>query len=211
MTSKLKLYNKALRHIGATRLADLTENRADRRELDAVYDDALEEFLNKGIWYYAIRTVLAEPDTGITVGFGPAYAYPEPEDYVRLHAFCTDEDLTTEDLERRHEAKIFYCNNSQIYLSYVSNGDDYGGNLGSMPELAAEALGCDLALKTSMTIKGDRGDRNDLAVYAERALNKAKVREAVDERPKFRPQGRLVTARGNTGGRVYIRNGRIRF
>lgn len=210
MTSKLKLYNKALRNIGDTRLANLNENRKPRLELDSVYDDALTEFLNKGLWHYAIRTRHATPDTGIEPGFGPEHAYPAPDDFVRLVAFCTDEELSNEDLTRRYERGIFYSHHSEIYISYISNDAEYGLNLGAMGELAAEYVGANLAMKTSLPIKGDHGDRVGLEAFATRTLFRALVREAMDERPKFKPVGRLVRARSRgIAGSAHIRNGKI--
>ncbi len=87
MTTQIKLYNKALGFIGGQRLhstTGLTETTATRYELDAVYDDAKQYMLEQAAWKFALKTVLIEYDTGITVGFGLQYGYPIPSDFVRL-------------------------------------------------------------------------------------------------------------------------------
>jgi hypothetical protein len=212
VTTKLKLYNKALKHLSTVRLANLTENNKARFELDAVYDDTLQACLEKGLWKHAKRTVMMEADTDTEQNFGYAYAYPFPSDYVRTFAFCDDENLTHEVEEYLEENNVWYTNSAVVYLSYVSNGPTYGLDLGKYTENYAEYVGAQLALDSSLPITRDKVTRNDLLTISSNFLKISKRLDAVDEPIKRQPQGRLVSARSGFGpGRVGFRNGRMTF
>ena len=95
-TTKIKVYNTALRHLGITRLHStdgLTENRQERREIDQVYDDSLTEMLEKAIWYFALKRVRMDADPEIETQFGRQFAYSQPDDMVDhgLHGITVDE------------------------------------------------------------------------------------------------------------------------
>lgn len=199
MVDKLGIYNAAMRFLSATRLSSLTEDRKDRRELDAVYDHAIDSMLEKGIWKFALRTVLMTPDTDIDSAFGPTHAYPKPDDFKRLRGFSSDEFFVHEIEDYREENGIWYTDHHEVYLSYVSNGNDYGRNLGLWPNLFVEAVGGFMAELTCISINKDRGDRKDIINLSARALRDAKVKEALDERVKPKPPGRLVTSRLGIG------------
>lgn len=195
MTTKLKLYNRALSHLGTVRLNSLTENRKERTELDAVYDETLQECLEEGLWKFAARTVMMEADTGVDPEFGPSYAFARPSDYVRAMAFSTDENLKAELPDWIDENQVWYADVNIIYLRYVSNGTTYGLDLGKYPEYYANFVGARMALRSSLPITRDKFTRNDLLTIDNRALAKAKKLGAVNEPVKVKPVGRLVQAR----------------
>lgn len=206
MVTKLELYNIAARHVGATRFANVSEDRSDRRELDAVYDHALDTFLEKGVWKFALRTIRMDPDPDITPAFGLRYAYSKPEDFKRLHAFASDPYLESEIRDYREEAGYWYTDNAEVYLSYVSNHPTRGMNMGAYPAHYSEALGAEMAKLAALPISKSAGDRNDLFAIAAGTLRDAKKYDAIDERVKTRPTGRLVRSRIGNGRATY--NGR---
>ena len=69
-TDRLEIYNLALTRLGANRLDSLTEDSDDRRKLDAVYAQILEELTSQGPqqgWKFAtIRTTVDVSSTAIT-------------------------------------------------------------------------------------------------------------------------------------------------
>ena len=84
MTSKLSLYNGALRILNTARLATLTDDRPERFILDDVYDDSLTMMLEESDWNFAQRTVqmLATPNLRLDFGFN--FGFRRPADFVRL-------------------------------------------------------------------------------------------------------------------------------
>lgn len=187
MVTKLALMNKALEHLGPVRLTSLTENRPDRRELDAVYDASLQAVLEQGLWFFALRTVELTPDDDVEPLFGLQYAYRKPSDFVRLRLFCPDENQTADDLTRKTEGNYWYSAHSKAYVTYVSNGANYGLNLGAWPELVADVGGCEMAYRSSLPVTKDRGTKNDLLLIKRRFLIDAKRFNAVDERVMGKP------------------------
>lgn len=202
MTTRLELYNNALGHLGPTRLANLTENRPDRFELDAAYPRVERSMLARGLWYHSLRTVEWTPDTDIEPNFGLPYVYNEPEDFVRLRLISPVEDQSVEDLSFRHEGGYFFSVHPVLYVTYVSDDESYGLNLGAYPELYSEAFGAELAYVSGLPITKDKGTKNDLLVIKKRLLNEAKRVNAVDERVKGKPvsswvRNRLAGSRSN--------------
>mgnify|MGYP000697559923 FL=1 len=175
MVTKLELYNMALGHLGPVRFSSVVENRPDRYELDAVYDRVLTVMLERGIWFFALRSSLVEPDTDVEPRFGLPYTYSFPTDYVRLRAITTDEAQEHEDTSYKREGRYFFSQHSQLYLTYVSNDTNYGLNLGAFPALYAEAVGAELAYASGLPITKDRGTKNDLLIIKKRALDRKSV------------------------------------
>lgn len=211
MTTKLRLYNGALAHCSTVRLANLTEDRKERYELDAVYDDTLAECLELGLWKFAKRTVQMFADPDIEPSFGKPYAFPFPEDYVRTIAFCTDEELKVEVEDWQEENEVWYADIDTIYLSFVSNDLTYGGDLGKFTPSYTAFVETRLALKAALPITRDKVTRNDLLQLDQQALRTAKRLDAVDEPIKYSPPGRLVGSRSGFGISPDFANGRMRF
>lgn len=207
MVTKLQLYNECLGHLGPVRLgaSGLTENRSDRREIDAVYDGVLQGMLERGLWFFALRSVMIEPDTDVDARFGLPYTYSMPTDYVRLRSICTDEAQTQEDRTYKREGRVIFSVYPVLYLTYVSNDTNYGLNLGAFSQLYAEAVAAELAYKSGLPIAKDRGTKNDLFVIKKRILVEAKRLEAVDERVKEKPPGTWSLSRSGRNDRAQRR------
>ena len=69
-TTKLKVFNAALRELGHRKLSDTGENVVAGRELSDVWEDVVEQCLAEGSWNFAVETVKVLADTGITPQFG---------------------------------------------------------------------------------------------------------------------------------------------
>jgi len=82
MTTRLKLYNEALRICGETSLASLTEDREPRHLLDEVWDNGgVKACLEAGQWRFALRTIQLDYDADITPEFGLQRAFQKPTDW----------------------------------------------------------------------------------------------------------------------------------
>lgn len=195
MVTKLALYNQALEHLGPVRLASPTENRPDRFALDEAYEGAVAHVLEEGLWFFALRSSMLEPDTDVEARFGLPYTYSFPEDYVRLRAICTDEAQTNEDRSYKREGPYVFSAYNVLYVTYVSNDDLYGWNMGRWPQLFVEAVAAELAYRSGLPITKDRGTKNDLVIIKDRALDKARRKDAVDERVKSKPLSSWANAR----------------
>ncbi len=131
-TTKLKLYNGALRVLGQQELTDLTENVPRRYYLDEAYDDDFVDYLlEQADWIFAIRTSKLTYDASYSPGFGETRVHGKPDDFIRLVSLSTNEYFEppmTGD-QYRAENDLFYSDYDDIYMRYVSNDASYGNNL----------------------------------------------------------------------------------
>ena len=122
-TTKLNLYNKALRYLGERTLANLTEERAPRRLLDDVYDQGgIEYCLEQGQWHFAMRTISIDYDTTIEPPFGYKRAFSKPADWVVTSALCSDEYFNTPITQYVDEAEYWF---EPFGRKYYWNWDNY--------------------------------------------------------------------------------------
>ena len=198
MTSKLALVTRACRHLGQERPVALTDDTHAVREILAVYDETVAEALEGGLWLWALRTVYISYDTDIEPGYGRTYGFTLPDDYVRISNVSNSPHFVANgelDYDLGGPGDRLYADEATFYLRYVSDDANYGMNLGAWPETFADGVGYALAYRSAIPIAKDRGDRNDLMTLAERWYAKAKIRNAVDERVKSKPAGRLLRSR----------------
>lgn len=197
-TTQLEVYNLALGHLGTTRLhpsSGLTENRQDRRELDAVWAHSSALMLEAGLWRHAIRTVEMTADPDIDPAFGLQFGFTKPDDFVRLAQFSTDPDGREEDRTFRLEGDVFYTGNETIYLGYVSNDAAYGGDLGKKSALYTHAWGAWLAELVCNNSTKDQNLETKIMRKRELFLAQAKRADARDERVKEKPTGSWIRSR----------------
>lgn len=200
MVTKLQVYNAALRQCGIGRLNRLEEDRDDRRELDAVYDHCIDLMLEKASWNFALRTVLMEADTDIEPDFGYSYAYTLPDDYKGLAGIGPDERMRSELRDYQIQNEVLYADWDSLYFRYVSNGPEYGLNLGIWPAHFTQATAVLIARESGLPMTKDRGDNGDLYTKFEKALREAKTYDAIDDPVKVRPPGRLAASRSGRHG-----------
>lgn len=205
MTTKLELYNKAGGHLRQERLLDLTDDVVLKRELDAVYDATLQICLEEGLWKWSLRSIEISADPSIdTSDFGGfAYGFTLPTDFVRIANINADPyfraNSEVTDFEITGPGKTLYCDTESFFLKYVSNGATFGLDLASWPESFAEAVGARLAEKIAMRVTKSSDDHKACLAFGDRWMQQAKIRDAVDERIKAKPTGRLVCARAGGG------------
>lgn len=195
MATKLQCYNAALSRLGPVRLTGLTENRPERIVFDQHYDEVIEEVLESGLWFFALRTQEWTPDVDAVDSINGQYVYNLPSDYVRLRKISPDQAQVSEDLSYRREGEVILSDHSVLYVTYVSNSASYGLNLAAWPQLFANTVADHLALRSNLPITKDRGTTNDLEQKAARSLAKARRVDAVDERIKLKQPGTWVLSR----------------
>lgn len=136
-TSKLELFNSALTLCRETKLASLTEGREARHLLDQVYDGGgIRRVLEAGQWHFAMRTVQVDSDPDLDPEFGFQYAFSKPTDWVLTSALCSDEYFRSPMTAAQYvdESGYWYADVDPVYVRYVSDDEDYGGDLGTWPQ-----------------------------------------------------------------------------
>lgn len=195
MTTKLTLFNQALSRLGPVRLTGLTENRPERIAFDQHYDEVMQEMLESGLWFFALRTQEWTPDVDAVDSINGQYVYNLPSDYVRLRKISPDQSQTYEDLSYKREGEVILSDYSTLFVTYVSNHASYGANVGIYPQLFANAFADCLALRANLPITKDRGTSADLERKFARSLMQAKRVDAVDERIKTKQPGTWTQSR----------------
>lgn len=133
-TSRLKLYNGALMYCGTRAIASLTVNEEPRRLLDEIWDDGgVRWCLEQGQWRFAMRTSTFTYDTNVTPDFGYRRAFAKPSDWVATSAVCSDEYFNTPLLQYADEAGYWFADIDDIYVKYVSDHADFGGDMSLWP------------------------------------------------------------------------------
>lgn len=199
-TSKLSLYNGALRALGERKLSALTEERLPRRVLDDVWDGgAVDACLERGQWNFAMRTVKAEYSPSVEPSFGLRRAFDKPTDWIRTSGLCSDEYFQCPLTQYRDEAGFWYADLDAIYVRYVSNHSSYGNDLSLWPESFVSCVELYLASEVCETITQSESKRKRIEKQLDDQLVKARSKDAMDEPPAFPPQGRWSRARMGRG------------
>lgn len=213
--SKLAIYNAALRIIKQTALASLTENRAPRRALDAVWDGeptAIDYTLSQGLWNFAMRGMQLEQRSDLTTAFGYTYAFAKPSDSLRLNKVCVDETLRTPLTDYQEEMGVILANVPTVYVQYVSNDAAYGSNMTLWPPLFKKFLAAYLASEVAGEVTGDDNLEKKALNLMAAHRNDARSKDALEQAPSFLPErgtfrqaraGGRSTFNGNNNGGVY--------
>lgn len=197
MATQLAIYNDALIEMGDRPLSSLSENTEARRILDQAYSSVVAHCLEAGLWNFAKRTVRLDSDTSITPAFGPGEVFAKPDDWVRTMAMSYDDQFRAPLVEYTDETSYWVADATPIYLQYVSDDASYGNNLDRWPESFTRFVVYELAMRTCTRITQNASKKDDLEKSRDRALRRAKNRDAMNEnQPKFAPMGSWNRARG---------------
>jgi hypothetical protein len=197
-TSRLTLYNGALRELGERQLASITENRESRRMLDAAWDDnAVQRALEAGQWLFACRSMQYDYSPSVEPPFGFQRAFNKPDDFVRTLAICSDAYFRTPLTARQvsDEAGYWFSDLDTIYVKYVSNAAEYGGAMARWPQSFVKYLEALLARDIAMPLKQNRQAMLDMEQLMEKRLTEAKSQNAMADGSKQLPVGSWVGAR----------------
>lgn len=196
MADRLEIYRGALRLLGdAHGLSSLTEEGPARTALDQAWQPAVDYLLAKGLWNFAIRSVELTPDEDVAPLFGYQYAFSKPVDWVRTVSISNEATFREGYEDYEDETGYWYADPNPLYVRYVSSDEDYGWNIAAWRQPFAKALEAYLAYDCGLPISSDRGNRNDMFTLFGKLLKEAKALDAVDERVRRQPSGRLVRSR----------------
>lgn len=205
MATKIGLYNAALREIGETKLASLTEARGPRYTLDDIYDEALAYCLEQGQWNFATRAVQVDADASIDPQFGYSNAFEKPSDWVRTSAISADDMFSFPLNDYEDETAYWHAHIDPIYVRYVSNGASYGLDLTAWPATFTRYVELYLAMRICKPTADSESMLDRIRKEAKIALIDARSKDGMNERVRFLPQGSWSAARGGRASRKYNR------
>ena len=196
MPNQLSIYNGALTILGERKLASLTENREPRYKLDDVWNnDLIDRVLHMGQWNFAKRSVELQASPSVTPSFGHQFAFDKPEDFIRTMMVCHDEYFNVPITRYSDESKWIFTDSETIYFAYVSNDDQWGGDLSLWPPNFTEMVEHYMAWKAGPRISGlDISEKKLLQLY-KLALAEAKATDAMESPAKFAPEGGWAQSR----------------
>jgi|AGTN01.3.fsa_nt_gi hypothetical protein len=202
MADKLSVYNGALLALGERKLVSVTENRASRRRLDSVWDaNGVKSCLQAGFWNFAMRALELSFSPSITPAFGLRYAFDKPSDWVRTWLVSGDDRFTEELRGYEDEGAYWYADPDTIWVRYVSNDSQLGGDLSLWPENFTRYVEGYFAWRICKSTTGSNGDKDSLGAEMERLLKRARATDAMDETTRFPPEGSWSKSRRGWGSR----------
>jgi hypothetical protein len=196
LATRIQVYNDVLFKLKTRRLASLTDDRPERKTLDEAWDGALDYMLEAGLWNFASRTEELQSSDSITPNFGYTYVFEKPEDYVRIIKISDIDTLTPTLDDFGEEGDYFLAWVDPLYLQYVSDGDDYGGDPGKWTASFTRALVLELAYRVAGHVTSAGEDAMKLLNQErERAIAYAKGKDVVNQPFVRLPPGRLTRSR----------------
>lgn len=200
--TKIGLFNRALLALGHNQLSDTGETVESGRALNAVYNQVVQECLSAGSWNFAMETIKAVADTGVTPAFGYTEVFAKPSDWVRTIGVSQDENFCTPLLQYYDDASFWSADSSPIYVRYVSNDTGLGYELTRWPAMFIRFVELELAARVAMKLTANAAFEEAIEKKRDMARRRALNQDAMNEvQPKFAPAGSWTTARGGRAGR----------
>lgn len=194
---QLKLYNKALRHLGERKLTSLTENRESARYLNDEYSDTVFQALRAGLWNFAMRAVEIDIDSSIAPAFGYQNGFQKPFDWVRTSLVSASETFDPPLRMYSDQQGFWLANADTLYVRYVSVL--LAQYIYLWPVDFAEYVGVALANKISSRITQDNSLVQMIDQREKLFWKRAQANDAMDEPPKPWPLGTWSTSRIRRG------------
>lgn len=196
VSSRLSLYNGALRELGSREIASLTEGRESRRVMDGIWNDgAVNYCLLQGFWKWSIRSQMITYDPNVSPGFGYQYAFELPDDFIRIYSICSDEDFDNPIIRYSDEAGYIYTDYDTIYLQYVSNDTDYGLNYSLWPEAFVQYVQQYMASQGCIRLTQNQSKKDAIDKALKKSLIDARSKDAMNMPVKFMHPGTWTMSR----------------
>lgn len=200
MTDRLSIYNGSLLLCGERELSSLVVETPARRYCDQAWNNGfVDEVLGAGQWRFARRAQMILADADFTAEFGHPNAFAIPDDHLRTTELCSDEFFRCPLLDYQVEGAFWLASIDPIYVSYVSNDSDYGGDLSRWPQDVVEYAKLLMAQKIIPRLSGNKTDLDRLEKKIRKQLSEAKTADAMESPTRFPPEGSWVQSR--RGGR----------
>ncbi len=200
MTTKIATFNNALIELGHGTLDDTGEAVEAGRLCNQVWSRVVNDCLVTGSWNFAMETIQADADTGVTPEFGFPEVFAKPSDWVRTIGVSADEDFAQPLLNYYDDANFWSAAETPIYIRYVSNDTGLGFELTRWPAAFTRYAELELALRVCPKIAKSEFER--VEHLRDKAKRSALNQDAMNEpQPKFTPPGSWTMARGGATSR----------
>lgn len=208
MATKLQLYNTALRYCSERKIT-LTQDTKSRRLLDDCWDTGeVENCLEMAQWKFAMKAVRMDYDITTDRGFGFAYAFEKPDDWVITSAVCSDEYYDIPLTRYADENGWWYADLDILYVKYVSNASDYGNDLSIWPKTFMNFVAAHFANE----IVDDLTSNPEIIARVDQRLKEnklaAKNKDAMAGPQQFPAPGNWASSRSRLRGVNYDRGNR---
>ena len=203
MASKLLVFNAALLLCGERKLASLTENREPRRLLDDVFDGgAIKTCLEAGDWNFGTRSLKIEFDPSVAPDFGFTRGFAKPSDWARTSVVSASAYFRPpfKDNQFADEAGFWFADIDTLYVKMVSDGADYGGDLGNWTESFARYFEAYLAHRVAFKITRSQKVVEEIGEELKKRLKGASAKDAMNSGTSIPPEGSWNRARGGRAG-----------
>lgn len=202
MATKIGLFNAALIECGHTTLTDTGEAVEAGRVLNTVYTRVVDDCLAAGSWNFAMETIEAAADTGVTPEFGYSKVFAKPTDWVRTIGVSGDEHFAYPLLQYYDDANFWSADFTPIYVRYVSDDTGLGYELTRWPASFTRYVELALAERILPRLNASESMRERITADKDTARRRALGVDAMNEpQPKFMPPGSWTMSRwGRSGG-----------
>jgi hypothetical protein len=214
-TSRLTIYTGACLLCGHRILSSLSEETEARYLLDEVWNDGgVDTCLEQAQWHFAMRSSQFDYDPSYTTDWGFQKAYVKPDDWIATSGVFSDEYLQQPLLQYADEAGFWYSDNEIIYVKYVSNDSNFGGDYSKWPGTFTEYVKAYFASRIIHKMPHSREDRifllgppgQENRGHVNYSLMKAKNKSAMTRPTTFPQRGTWAQAR-RAGGYRGFRDG----
>lgn len=193
MTTKLGIWNDALRMVGEHRLVSLTEDTEARYVLENAWEDAKMFVFTEGLWNFATKTMEINADTGQTPIPGFDFVFDKPLYWLRTISISQTSLFDTEATYRDENNKI-YANVDKLYIRFISYERADESQVENWPPAFAKLMAAYLANICAVRISGSKSDADALRALYRDALASAKNKDALDQAQMFTTPGNWIRA-----------------
>lgn len=200
-TDRLSLYNYAMVAIGERPIDSLDEDSESRRLCDEIYTRGKglqNACLEQGLWNFAMRAVKIDKSDSVTPEFGWQNAFDIPSDFVRLNQISSDPSFVVPLNTYEFEGDYIYTNIDPLYLRFVSDDSDWGGDFSKWPETFTLWVGHWMGLQLAPRLLNARS-LEGMINHNRKLLRDAQSKDAQMEPTRFPPMSSWNRAR--FGGR----------
>lgn len=203
MATRLSIYNGALLVCGDRKLMSLSEVSDRRKVLDQVWDHGgVDTCLQAGLWNFASRSVQLDFDPDLARQFGYQNAFSKASDWIRTMAVCSDEYFNQPLNQYLDEGNFLFSDLTTIWVRYVSNDPDYGGDLSLWPENFTRYVELYFASRIVGRVVQSKEAKDEIRADLKAALNLTKSTDAMSEPTATLPVGSWSNARMSRGARL---------
>lgn len=203
MTDRLSIYGAALLVCGDRKLLSLTEASDRTKMLDQVWNGGgVDTCLQAGLWNFASRSVQLDFDPDFQSPFGYRYAFTKASDWKRTMGVCSDEYFNQPLTQYLEEGNRLFSDLDRIWVRFVSNDVNFGGNLALWPENFTRYVEQYFAYRICNRLVQSKDEKEGIQKDLKMLLSAAKSTDAMSEPTGMLPLGTWANARTSRRSRL---------